>query len=181
MFTMQVNSKINILFMHHNYKSDFYQLFKSNKLQLSKWFNWPDTCNTEDDFLKLISDSLFEYAKGRALQCGICYEQALIGYIGLTHINTQLAKAELSYWISQEYQGRGIMNQVCQTMIHYAFNFLKLDKIEISIATENIGSRKVCEALGFELEGILKRAEQLNGKVVDHARYGLLKTPGMPY
>ncbi len=176
MFTMPVNDKVSIVFMHQQFKTHFYKLFKANKLQLSKWFNWPDHCNSEDDFLKLITDSLFEYARGTAIQCGISYNQQLIGYIGLTHINYPLSKAELSYWISTEHQGRGMMTAVCQRMIKYAFEFLKLDKIEISIATENIGSRRVCESLGFELEGLLKRAESINGVVIDHARYGLLST-----
>ncbi len=176
MFTMPVSDKINIVFMHQHFKTHFYKLFKANKLQLSKWFNWPEHCNCENDFLTLINDSLFEYARGTALQCGISYNQQLIGYIGLTQINYTLSKAELSYWMSQEHQGRGMMTAVCERMIKYAFEFLKLDKIEISIATENVGSRKVCEALGFELEGVLKRAENINGVVVDHARYGLLNT-----
>jgi ribosomal-protein-serine acetyltransferase len=181
MFTMPVNDKISIVFMHQHFKTQFYKLFKANKLQLSKWFNWTDHCNSEDDFQKLISDSLFEYARGTALQCGISYNQQLIGYIGLTQINYTLSKAELSYWMSADYQGRGMMTNVCQRMIKYAFEFLKLDKLEISIATENLGSRKVCESLGFELEGILKRAESINGTVVDHARYGLLSTSYWQY
>ncbi|MFT5708604.1 MAG: ribosomal-protein-serine acetyltransferase [Oceanospirillaceae bacterium] len=175
MFSMKVNEKIDIIFLHDNFKSSFYKLFKSNKLQLLKWFNWPNNCQSEADFSKLISNALFEYARGTAVQSAISYDNELIGYIGLTKVNTLLGKAELSYWISHDYQGRGIMTLVCQKMIHYAFYFLCLDKIETSIATDNISSRKVCEMLDFELEGILKRAENINGKVIDHARYGLLK------
>jgi len=175
MFTMKVDKNLRIVFLHQNFKNKFYELFKSNKLQLSRWFNWPVKCQCEEDFFELIQNSLFEYARGTSLQCGISYKGNFIGYIGLTKINPALAKAELSYWISQEFQGRGIMAVVCQRMISYAFDFLDLEKIEISIATENIGSRKVCESLNFELEGILKRADTLNGKVVDHARYGLLR------
>ncbi|MEH6446070.1 MAG: GNAT family protein [Oceanospirillaceae bacterium] len=176
MFTIKVNEKINIVFLHHNFKSGFYKLFKSNKLQLLKWFNWPNDCQSEDDFSKLISNALFEYARGTAVQCAINFDDDIIGYIGLTKVNTLLGKAELSYWISNDYQGRGIMTLVCRKMIDYAFYFLNLDKIETSIATDNISSRKVCETLDFELEGILKRAENINGKVIDHARYGLLKS-----
>lgn len=176
MFTMQVNDKIDIVFMHQHYKKHFYKLFKANKLQLLKWFNWPEQCNTEEDFLMLINESLFNYAKGNAVQCGIAFNQQLIGYIGLTQISYLLSKAELNYWISTDYQGRGIMNLVCHRMLKYAFEFLTLDKIEISIATENTSSRKVCETLGFDLEGILMRAENINGNVIDHARYGLMKT-----
>ncbi|HIF9169539.1 TPA: GNAT family N-acetyltransferase, partial [Photobacterium damselae] len=43
-------------------------------------------------------------------------------------------------------------------------------------AIENKASRKVCERLGLTLEGIITRAENINGRVVDHAVYGLSRT-----
>lgn len=51
-----------------------------------------------------------------------------------------------------------------------------MEKIQISAATGNQPSRNVCERLGFVLEGIITRAENLNGRVVDHAVYGLGRT-----
>jgi ribosomal-protein-serine acetyltransferase len=50
-----------------------------------------------------------------------------------------------------------------------------MEKIEIDVATGNLKSRKVPERLGFDLEGISTRAEEMNGKILDHAKYGLLK------
>jgi ribosomal-protein-serine acetyltransferase len=51
-----------------------------------------------------------------------------------------------------------------------------MQKVEISVAVDNQSSRGVCERLGFKLEGIITRAENLNGRVVDHAVYGLNRT-----
>jgi ribosomal-protein-serine acetyltransferase len=48
-----------------------------------------------------------------------------------------------------------------------------MEKVQISAATQNKPSRAVCERLGFSLEGVITRAENLNGPVVDHAIYGL--------
>ncbi len=49
-----------------------------------------------------------------------------------------------------------------------------MEKVEISAAVENQSSRKVCERLQFNLEGIITRSENLNGRIiVDHAIYGL--------
>jgi ribosomal-protein-serine acetyltransferase len=175
MFEMKIDDNFSIVFIHVNFSRQFFDLYKSNKQQLSQWFNWPSQCKTEDDFEVLITDALIDYAEGKALQCGISHKADLIGYIGLTDIHKTLKKAELNYWISPEFQGRGIMSQVCKKMIDYAFNFLKLEKIEVSIATDNIRSRKICESLGFELEGILKHADSINGNIVDHAKYGLFK------
>ena len=175
MFSMRVDDKLSVVFMHHSFKKQFYRLYQTNKLQLLKWYNWPNDCKSEEYFLNLITTALHDYAQGSTLQCAISYEGQLIGYIGLTEISHKLAKAQLNYWIDEQYQGRGLMEKVCRTMIDYAFDFVYLEKIEMSIATGNINSRKVCEKLGFELEGIIRRADNINGHVLDHAKYGLLK------
>lgn len=41
----------------------------------------------------------------------------------------------------------------------------------------NIGSRRVLEKAGFQLEGILKRNAVKNGRVLDMAMYALTKEP----
>ena len=51
-----------------------------------------------------------------------------------------------------------------------------IKKIQIATAVANIPSRNICERLGFIIEGVITRAENLNGKVVDHAIYGLQAT-----
>ncbi len=175
MFSLPVNQHLCIVFMHQYFKQDFKQLYISNKRELGLWHNWPEGNLNEEYFLKLITQSLNEYALGTSLQCAVSFKSKIIGYIGLTKIDYDLGKAELGYWISASYQGRGIMTMVCIKMIEYSFDFLKLNKIEISLATDNIGSRKICETLDFELEGIQIQAENINGMVVNHARYFLLK------
>ena len=62
-------------------------------------------------------------------------------------------------------------------LIDIAFTDWDLDKIEIPVAVENRPSRAVCERLGMELEGVIRNAENLNGRIVDHARYALHRTP----
>lgn len=174
MFNITVDQNIKIVFLHQKFSNDFSELFKSNKLQLTKWYNWSDDPIQDDYFSILIEQSLLKYAHGTAVQCGISYKDEIVGYVGLCHINQKLAKAEMNFLISQEFQGLGIMTKTCHKMINYAFDFLLLDKLEISIATENINCRRVCESLNFELEGILKHSDNLEGKIVDHARYGLI-------
>ena len=50
-----------------------------------------------------------------------------------------------------------------------------MEKIQIHVATENIPSQKICERLGFHLEGTIKNSENLHGKIVDHNIYGLMQ------
>lgn len=65
------------------------------------------------------------------------------------------------------------MSKCVSYLIRYAFTELEMHKVQISAATENRPSRALCERLGMSLEGVITRAENLNGRVVDHAIYGL--------
>lgn len=68
---------------------------------------------------------------------------------------------------------QGIINRFCQKLIAYAFNELKMDKVEIRVATKNIQSRNVCEKLGCSLEGEVSNSENLGGNIVSHAVYAI--------
>ena len=72
-------------------------------------------------------------------------------------------------------QRRGIITKVCKHLINIAFNDLVMDKVQLTAAEYNLPSRAVAQGLGMALEGIVTNAENLNGHIVDHAVYGLLK------
>ncbi len=175
MFTLKVDDTIDLVFLHESLAAEFVSLAEKNREYLSTWLAWPKMMRTEDDFRVFIKKSLHDYADGNALLCGIRHQKKLIGRSGFTTIHRTLKKAELSYWIAEEFQGKGIVARVCKTLIAYAFETLEMKKIEISVATENLRSRTVCERLGFELEGIITRAETLHGHSIDHAKYALHK------
>ena len=101
------------------------------------------------------------------------YKDTLVGNISFNSINHQLKRVDMGYWFSAEYQGRGIVTRSVAMLIEIAFTELNMEKVRICAATENQSSRKLCERLGFVLEGCITRAENLNGRVVDHAVYGL--------
>lgn len=103
------------------------------------------------------------------------YFNEIVGVTGYNTIHKDLKKVEIGYWLSSKQQGKGIITRSCNKLIQYAFNELDIEKVQISVAAENIKSRNVCERLGFKLEGIIKNSEKLHDKIVDHAVYGLYK------
>lgn len=64
-------------------------------------------------------------------------------------------------------------NSFIKKLITYAFDELKMEKVEISIAFKNYSSRSVCECLEFKGEGIITNSEDLHSKIVDHIIYDL--------
>ncbi len=52
---------------------------------------------------------------------------------------------------------QGIIKEAVNAVTKYAFDVLRAKRVEIRCDTENVRSKKVCERLGFELEGTLRQ------------------------
>jgi len=81
----------------------------------------------------------------------------------------------IGYWLAQNHEGRGIITDCTRAMVNYGFNTLKLNRIYIHCASENIRSRAIPERLGFIQEGVLQDAECVNGVYHDLIVYGMVK------
>ncbi|ELV7515502.1 TPA: GNAT family N-acetyltransferase [Photobacterium damselae] len=176
MFTLDVDKDLKLALVCPQFAPQYLEVVNRDRAYLSQWLSWPELAQDEAFFLSYIKFSLLNYADGRALVCAVIYQNALVGTVSLNHIDETLKKVEMGYWVSEEYQGRGIITRSATTLIDMAFTDLGMLKVQISAAIENKASRKVCERLGLTLEGIITRAENINGRVVDHAVYGLSRT-----
>ena len=80
----------------------------------------------------------------------------------------------IGYWIAQGFRGRGIVTDACRAVIDYAFLESKLNRVEIHCAAGNEKSCAIPQRLGFQLEGLLREAQLLNGEYQDIHVYGML-------
>lgn len=176
MFTRIVDEEIQLALLQPSFAPLYAQLVQENEAYLSQWLAWPPHCKTENDFKAFIKKSLHEYAEGTNMYLSIFYYNQLVGNVGFNTIDYALKKVIIGYWLAEKLQGKGIMTRCCQYLIHIAFKELGMDKVQISAATGNQPSRAVCERLGMQLEGIITHNENLNGRIVDHAIYGLKRT-----
>jgi ribosomal-protein-serine acetyltransferase len=81
--------------------------------------------------------------------------------------------ATLGYWIRQSYQGRGVGTQAVRLAIGYAFEVLKLTRIEVVCGAANRPSRRVAEKTGAKYEGLKSGILTLHGKPLDAALYSI--------
>ncbi|WP_371993708.1 GNAT family N-acetyltransferase [Shewanella sp. 10N.286.54.B9] len=173
MFTLDVEPDLALALVEHSFAGKYLDIVSLQRDYLAQWLVWPPLAHDEAFFERFIEKSLHDYAAGNSLVCGIIYRGELVGNISFNSIDKKLRKVEIGYWLSQGYQGKGIVSRSVTKLIELAFNQLKMDKVEAFVAIENQASRSVCERLGFKLEGVITRAEQLNGRMYDHAAYGL--------
>ncbi|HVF87449.1 MAG TPA: GNAT family protein, partial [Pyrinomonadaceae bacterium] len=79
--------------------------------------------------------------------------------------------AEMGYSLGAEHQGRGIVTACMRVLIHYTFDELKLNRVELRCAAENLKSRAVAERLGFTREGELRESWLIHGRFVGQIVY----------
>jgi len=173
MYTDVLDRDLSLAMLEPEFASAYLSIVEDERDYLSRWLTWPPHAQDEAFFSEFITRSLHSYADGTSIVCAILYRGELVGNISLHNIDNGLAKAEIGYWIRQSSQGMGIVHRAVRAMLAKAFDQLGLLKVEIRAAVDNHPSRKVCERLGFTLEGVITRAENLHGRVVDHAVYGL--------
>lgn len=174
MFTLTISADLQLALVEPAFAKHYLEIVNNEREYLSEWLAWPPHADSEAFFLNFIKGSLHKYADGTAMVCAMIYQGQVVGNIGFNTISHELKKVEMGYWLSREYQGNGIVTQSVFALMTYAFEQLKMDKVEIAAAKENRKSRGVCERLGMTLEGIITNNENINGRIVDHAVYGLM-------
>lgn len=96
----------------------------------------------------------------------------LIGVISLSEIaRGPLQNAYLGYCLDQIHAGKGYTTEAVRLLITYAFETLKLHRIEAGIMPANIASIRVLEKNKFEKEGLCRRNIKINGNWEDHYLY----------
>ncbi len=111
---------------------------------------------------------------GTGFGFGIFVDSRFVGEITLSSIQRgPLQSAYIGYWIDEAVAGQGLMPEAVVTMLQYAFESLRLHRVEINIIPRNAASRRVVEKLGVRFEGIAERYLEIDGAWEDHARYAI--------
>jgi [ribosomal protein S5]-alanine N-acetyltransferase len=104
-------------------------------------------------------------------------QSGVIGCFGLHSIDRYDGTATAGCWLGQDYWRKGYMSEAAERVLRFAFNTLKLRRINSEAFVENIGSNKMQQNLGFQLEGTRKQSSRskATGIIHDANQYGLLR------
>ncbi|MCR4266758.1 GNAT family N-acetyltransferase [Nitratireductor sp. ZSWI3] len=101
--------------------------------------------------------------------------KALVGGLTLSNIRRGVAQtASMGYWMGEPYAGRGMMLDAVRLVIPYAFETLRLHRLEAACIPDNNRSVGLLEKAGFQREGLLKSYLRINGSWRDHYLYALI-------
>lgn len=118
--------------------------------------------------------SYFRQKNPKNIVFGIELDGSIVGAVGIHKIE-QGHKAEIGYWLGQDYWGRGIMTDVVKKASDFAFKEFKLKRLFACVFTGNEGSARVLEKNGYVYEGTLKKNVMKDNKSIDERIYALIK------
>lgn len=98
----------------------------------------------------------------------------LLGGMGVNHLNREHRFANLGYWVRGSAQGKGVATRAGRLAVRFAFGSVKVSRVEIVAAHDNVPSRKTAERIGGVFEGILRNRLVLKGLPVDAAMYSVI-------
>ncbi|PKG33368.1 GNAT family N-acetyltransferase [Methanoregula sp.] len=79
--------------------------------------------------------------------------------------------AEIGYWLSEPYWGRGIVTDAVRAIVPVAFDRYNLARIQAGIFENNPASMRVLEKCGFVREAVHRNAVTKNGVTMDEVMY----------
>jgi ribosomal-protein-alanine N-acetyltransferase len=101
---------------------------------------------------------------------------AFVGTCGVdVNYAPEHARAELSYVLSLEHWGKGLMPEAVRAVIRFGFGRMGLNRIQARCMAENTASARVMEKAGMTYEGTLREPEFIKGAYRDMKIYTILR------
>jgi ribosomal-protein-alanine N-acetyltransferase len=108
-------------------------------------------------------------------------DNALVGGLTLANIRRGCAQAaSLGYWMGAAYARQGHMTGAVGAVLPFAFETLRLHRIEAACIPANVASIRLLEKTGFRREGFAREYLCIDGIWQDHLLYARLKHDPSP-
>lgn len=103
-------------------------------------------------------------------------DDVLVGGLTLANIRRGVAQTgSIGYWVGAPFARQGLMTAALRALLPFAFDTLRLHRIEAACIPTNTASIRLLERTGFHREGYAREYLCINGTWQDHLLYALLK------
>ena len=150
---------------------ELFALIDANRAHLALWMPFVGQTRSAVDSLAFIRAARRQYEENRGMQLALLQGERIIGVAGFHAIDWTRRSTSIGYWIAADQQGAGTMTTAVSALLKQAFAGWKLTRVEIRAGVANARSRAIPERLGFREEGVLRSAERIGTRVIDHVVY----------
>ncbi|MFC7063280.1 GNAT family N-acetyltransferase [Halobacillus seohaensis] len=180
MFTLTIDNNLSLKLLEKGDAKELFALVDESRNYLREWLPWVDSMKQEEDYVPIIEEWLKQFSLSDGFQVGIFYKRKLVGMTGFHGIDWSNRKTSIGYWLSEKYQGHGIITRSVKALIDYAFAEYNLNRVEIQCGVDNQKSRGIPESIGMTQEGVIREGEYLYDHYHDCIMYSILSKEWMP-
>lgn len=95
-------------------------------------------------------------------------DRATSAYLGETMLAlTEHSVGEVGCCLVPEARGRGIATEALRLITDWAFAILRLGRVQVFVAPENVPALRLAESAGFQREGVLRSYSEHAGERLD--------------
>ena len=104
------------------------------------------------------------------------HDETLIGGVGLSNLRRGVSEtANLGYWIGEPFAQQGYMTAALPLVLAFAFDRLRLHRVEAACLPNNTPSRSLLVRAGFRQEGYARQYLCIEGRWQDHLLFAILR------
>ncbi|MBU3675655.1 MAG: GNAT family N-acetyltransferase [Chitinophagaceae bacterium] len=173
---LPINHQTHLALLNPHHTEELFQLIENNRIYLREWLMFIDATKSVEDVRAHCTESMELNRSGAEYAFVIIHNKRIIGRIGLYKLDLKNKISDIAYWIDQQHQGKGLMYEACKTLIHFAFNELKLNRIEIRCSVDNQRSIALPKRLNFTYEGTMRQSKRMSNEFKDVKLFSLLRT-----
>lgn len=146
--------------------------------EIHRWTNsipYPYTLEHAHEFLQMrAKDDASGDSYVWAITNGVTGE--LMGAIGLHDVKPDRGRAELGYWLGEEFRGAGYTTEAARRVVSWSFETGQFNRIQATFVPGNEPSRGVMQKIGMQEEGRLRGYGFKNGEHQDLILYAVLRS-----
>ena len=168
-----------VITLHPYQLSDIDSLYEAVRESVSEMFEWMPWCHPEysiEESRTWIESQPDKWEKGEEYNFTISYNTGglYLGGCGLRVIDRNIGIANLGYWVRTSQTKKGIATAATLRLTRFAFNELRLNRVEITVAVDNQVSQRVAEKAGATKEGILRNKVMKKDAPCDAVMFSLI-------
>lgn len=174
---LKVDDEIVLRLIQESDAEDIFYTIDSQRIYLGKWLPFVEYTTEIEGTHRYIERRMNDAKEGSNFFFTIRKKDVFAGMIGLKNIDMINKKAEIGYWLSENFQRQAIMVNSVRTLYQFAFEELRMNRITIKCGMYNDRSHNIPLKLGFKFEGIERQGEFFSGdKFVDLEIFSKLRS-----
>jgi [ribosomal protein S5]-alanine N-acetyltransferase len=139
--------------------------------------SWPQDALSRTSFRARLGRYIEDWRTDQAYNFFIYRsDDMLAGGVGLSNLRRGVAEtASLGYWIGAPFARQGLMSAALPLVLDFAFERLRMHRVEAACLPSNTPSRAVLLRTGFQQEGYARNYLLIDGKWQDHLLFAILR------